>query len=340
MIRQAVVKKENKTSDDFILSRIRIVRNISNYPFTDNLNAEKRNDLENRLIDYISSLKEKTSVFDSSSVNPNQIQVFIENSFENSDFFAKKNSKMIFFDKSKTALVLNSGEHLKFVNIRNDLSLKDQFKEVTKLETKIGNNFVYAASSKYGFLTQELKNCGLGMKISVLVHLPGIFLQNRYKETFEDLLKKGYLVEKWLNEKEGIFFYIISTKMNFGVTEENLIDRFSSGLKSLLSMEKEILMNYYNNNKIELDDIIFRSYGLLKYAIKMDQNEALTNISNILTGLELGMDLKIEPKNINMLVKDVLDGNIALIAEKENVDKLVARANLIKKFLISGEQYV
>ena len=199
---------------------------------------------------------------------------------------------------------------------------------------------MYAASSRYGYLTQELKNCGLGLKISVLVHLPGIFLQDSYKDTFEDLLKKGYLVEKWLNDKEDGFYYVISSKLNFGVNEGNLIERFSSGLKSLLTMEKEILMNYYNNNKIELDDIIFRSYGLMKYAVKMDQNEALSNISNILTGLELGLKLDIDMKNINSLVKNVLNGNIALIAEKTGTDELIARADLIKKFFGSGVEDV
>jgi protein arginine kinase len=333
---KTVAKKEIKIKDDFILSRIRIVRNISDYPFTDNMNTDNKNHLENSVINYLSSLKEKTEIYDSSEITQNQIQLFVENSFEQSDFFLKKNSKFIYFEKSKTALILNAGEHLKFVNIRNDLNLKDQFKEVNRLESKIGNNFSYSASSRYGFLTQELKNCGLGLKISVLVHLPGIFLQNVHKETFEDLLKKGYLVDKWLNEKEGIYFYVISSKLNFGVNEENLIDRFSTGLKSLMTMEKEILMNYYNNNKVELDDIIFRSCGLLKYAVKMDQGEALANISNILTGLELGKKLDIDTRNINTLVKDVLDGNISIISENENADKMMTRANLIKKSLFTG----
>ena len=340
MTRQAVIKKEKTDNDSFILSRIRIVRNIADYPFTDNLNEDNKNHLENNLLKYISSLKEKTEIFDTSYISKSQVQNFIENSFENNEFFEKKNGKLVIFEKSRTALLLNANEHLKFVNLRNDLNLNDQYKEVNKLESKIGNNFMYAASSRYGYLTQELKNCGLGLKISVLVHLPGIFLQDSYKDTFEDLLKKGYLVEKWLNDKEDGFYYVISSKLNFGVNEGNLIERFSSGLKSLLTMEKEILMNYYNNNKIELDDIIFRSYGLMKYAVKMDQNEALSNISNILTGLELGLKLDIDMKNINSLVKNVLNGNIALIAEKTGTDELIARADLIKKFFGSGVEDV
>ena len=73
MTRQAVIKKEKTDNDSFILSRIRIVRNIADYPFTDNLNEDNKNHLENNLLKYISSLKEKTEIFDTSYISKSQV---------------------------------------------------------------------------------------------------------------------------------------------------------------------------------------------------------------------------------------------------------------------------
>jgi len=335
-----IVKKEFKVNDKFITSKIRIVRNLTDFAFTDNLNQDKKNKLEDEIINLTNNFKDPHEIYEVGNLTSAQKQFFIDNSIDGLEFFDKKNAKFIYFNKSKIAIVLNSSEHLKISIKNNEVSLFDQYKELNQLERKIGSKFQYAASSKYGFLTQEIKNCGLGMKLSVLVHLPGLILQNKFKDIFEDLVKKGYSIEKWFSEKDPTFYYIISSKLNFGVNETNLIERFVSGIESLLNMEKETLIDYYNNNKDELDDIIFRSFGILKYAKKIDLNEALSNISNLLIGIDLKLNLPINLKVVNSLVIEVLDGVIMKIAEIENIDPLTARANLIKKYLNTGENYV
>jgi len=341
MIRISNIQEKNEeVKEDFIFSNIRVVRNIKDYSFEENISQDKKVKLENEIIEYINEFKEKSSVYDTTNLTENEKKYFIDNCFEKEDFFNKKNAKFIFFNKNNIIILLNNKEHIKISITSSELSLKEKYDEISKIDNKIGKKFHYSVSPKYGFLTQEIKNCGLAMKISVLIHLPGLFLQGEENETFKDLEKKGYTVSKWITASNSGYFYVISSRLNFGVSEDKLIERFILGIKSLQDIDKNILIDYYNNNKANLDDIIFRSFGLLKFAQKMDQNEALTHISNLMIGIEMGLDLAISKDTLNNLVKEVLDGNIMVMAEKEKSALNVCRANFIKKYLSNGENYV
>ncbi|OHD11327.1 MAG: hypothetical protein A2086_05755 [Spirochaetes bacterium GWD1_27_9] len=328
--------RENVLSYKPILSsKVRIVRNIKDLPFVDNLNFSEKREIEEMVINFAKKFNVK--VYEINSLTENQKRFFIEKSIEKKDFFYKKEGKFIYFPDDDVYLLINSKEHLKFVNISYEGNLKSQYEAISKIENLLSTNFKFAANQKFGYLTQEIKNCGLGLKFSFLVHTPGLIFQKKTKETFEDLATKGYYIEKYLSSEES-YYYIISSNLNFGVSEENLIDRFIEGVNYILDVENKNLFNYYNNYKDFIDDIIFRSYGILKYSKKITENEALIHISNLLIGFQLNLPLESFPDNINKLISEVREGNIRINAEKENIDSEVLRSNIVKKYLFTGEK--
>ena len=147
------------------------------------------------------------------------------------------------------------------------------------------------------------------MRVCVLAHLSGIKLLKKEKEVFRMYPERGYLIEPYYliedidqeSEIKNTDYYIISSRLNFGVSEKNLISRFTQGIENLLNLNKKYLLEYYQKNKKELVDTIFRSYGILKYATKISYREALEHISNIRVGLIIGENIPVTNTILNKI---------------------------------------
>lgn len=329
-------KKRNSDLSNLAVlnSRIKLIRNLKGFSFVSSLISKQRKEIEDIVIEI---LKDNSS-FDSSLIISDNIlerekDFYKNNFFINEDFFST-NSKFIFLKNLNTIILLNNREHIEIISITNGFSFKSIFKNVFKIENFIANNVEFMASIKYGYLTSQLKNCGLGLTLSTLLHLPGIILNQKKDAIFSDLIYRGYKIEPfYLN------YFVLSSNINLGVTEEKLLERFEEGIKILLDIEKKELLDFYNKYKENSDDIIFRSYGLLKYIKKISYEESLKNISNILIGLSVNKLYFKKVVDIPSILNNIKDSNIINSKVNEEKDLDIIRANTIRKFInVIGEE--
>lgn len=328
-----------KDNASIIYSKINLKRNIENYNFANSLTEEKKVKLENELIDCINNWGEDIRLCELDKLEENEKRILLDENLINKDFCSKKEGKFIVFNNNNLSLIFNNNDHINITVIRNELSLDNAYEAVDKIEKKLSKYFSFAASAKYGYLTSYVKDCGLAMKVYVLAHLLGVKLLKKEKEVFKKYSDRGYHIEPYNllegeDQKSNNFdYYIISSRLNFGVSEKNLISRFTQGIASLLDLNKEYLNEYYNKNKDELVDIIFRSYGILKHATRIGYKEALEHISNIRIGLILGEKIPVTDRILNEIFVQIKEGYVNKYAIINNIDKDNARASIIKKIL-------
>ncbi len=329
-----------KENAGIVYSKINLKRNLESYSFVDSLSEEIKNKLEKEVIECINTWGENISLCDLKILNDNEKKIYLEENLINEDFYTKKNGKFIVFNNNNLSLLLNNNDHININIIRNELSLESAYNLIYKVEKKLSRYFSFAASVKYGYLTSYVKDCGLGMKVYVLAHLYGIRLLKKRKEVFKKYSERGYSIEPYYlfnddkeTKKRNTDYYIISSKLNFGVSEKNLITRFTQGIESLLNLNKKYLLDYYNKKKDELVDIIFRSYGILKHATRIDYIESLEHLSNIRIGLILGENIPVTNKMLNKIFIQIREGYVTKNSKVFGVDKMTARANIIKKNL-------
>lgn len=327
-----MIKIENNEILFTIFNRVIVYRNIENYPFCKNLDNDKRKRLEEEIINYTLDNIKDVKVFHTNLLKSYEKTFFIEKNIDTRSFFEGKNNKFLYLPNEDLYIILNSDNHLKFV-ISSDISLKEQYKTISTIENLFNQRFKFYFSSKYGFLTQNVKNCGLGLKLSVLLHIPGIVINNKDNSIFKDLSKKGYYLRLWKKLKENNFYYLVTSKLSFGLSEEKLIDRFNIGIMKLMEMEKKYFLDYYNNNKENIDDIIHKSYGILKYSKKIGYEDTLYLLSNLFFGIQSDFNLSIKKENINRIITKINDGYIAINNnfDEENLEKI--RAEMIKNNL-------
>lgn len=322
-----------------IYSKINIKRNLENYNFVDLLTEDKKKKLEQEVIEYIDTWGEDIRLYDLNILNDNEKKIYLDENLIDDVFYKKADGKFIIFNKIKSSILLNNDDHININIVEDDLTLKNTFDLVDKIERRLSGYFSFSASVKYGYLTSYVKDCGLGMKVYVLAQLSGIKLLKKEKEIFKMYPERGYSIEPYylIDGKESKIkdtdYYIISSRLNFGVSEKNLISRFTQGIENLLKLNKKFLLEYYYKNKDELVDIIFRSYGILKYATRIDYMEALEHITNIRIGLIIGENIPITNKMLNNIFVKIKDGYVTKQSKLFNIDKQTARANIIKKIL-------
>jgi protein arginine kinase len=119
--------------------------------------------------------------------------------------------------------------------------------------------------------------------------------------------------------------------LNFGATEKELIDRFTSGINDLIKLNNQLLIEFVSRNKDEFVDKIFRSYGLLRYSNMMDYNEALYHLSNLRIGLILNEKLDISLEVLNDLFIKIKEGYVERFSIKNKIeDGKTAISRIIK----------
>ena len=321
-----------------VSSQIRVIRNIENYPLVSSLSIIQKEKLESEVINFIKKWGKEIYVLETNKLTNHEKETFFDNDFMFKNFLKNKQGKFIIFKDSNISILLNWNDHINIFIQNPALSIKDSYSIAEDIEDRIGRQFSYLASTKYGFLTSHIKNCGLAIKMSVLVHLPGISFLGKKEGLFKTLLERGYSITQWSYNKnnDNSTYFIVSSKLNFGVTEKQLIQRFTKGIENLIEMDQKALFEYYYKNKDYLVDTIFRSYGILKYAIQMEYSEALNHISNLRIGFKIGAKLPLTMDILNELFLQIKDGYADKLTDSENITNNIARANIIKSLLDQG----
>ena len=319
-----------------VLSKIKIIRNFKDYPFVSSITKENKARMEHEIIKHVSNWQQKSTFFDMTTLSDTEKKMFLDKNIINENFTKNKEGKFIVFPKNSVVMLLNNNDHIDISVIQPNLSLKSAYKKIEEIEKKLGKTFPYAASTKYGFLTSYIKDCGLSLKLSAILHLPGLHFMKKTKSMSSYFLRRGYNISPLYKDsetKKNSDYFIMSSMINFGISEEQLIQDFTLTIKKLINKDHVALLKYYKNNKASLIDAIYRSYGILKHATKMGYQEALDLLSNLRIGSILNEKVPIDIDVLNKLFIKIKDGNVIKIAEKENIEKNVARCNIIKNYL-------
>jgi protein arginine kinase len=124
------------------------------------------------------------------------------------------------------SIVLNAEEHLLIRIIKQGMLNQEDYKRFEEFEKILSDKFIFSASSRYGYLTANVKNSGLGLKLTVLVHLKGIAQSNKIDETIKLFSERGYGIIPLSFDKEHkeTEYFKVITRLTFGVSELELLD--------------------------------------------------------------------------------------------------------------------
>jgi protein arginine kinase len=329
-----------KESDIVISSRIRLARNITGYPFLSRANLKQRKEVESLLR---KTIIERNIARDVSYVNLNQATavdklLLVERHLISKEHAEGEGERGVAFGKSETvSLMINEEDHLRIQVIRSGFELKNTWDIIDEIDNILGESLSFAFSSRFGFLTACPTNVGTGMRVSVMLHLPALGMTKHIEKVFNAVGKLGLVVRGLYGEGTKISgdLYQISNQFALGKSEKEILSIIESVIPRITSYERMARKALVMESKDQLEDRIWRSYGMLKAARMITSEEILQLLSQVRMGVNLGLIEEIEMQTLNELFVLTLPAHLQKLqgCELDSAQRNVIRASYVRKRL-------
>lgn len=290
------LRGDGPNSKIVISSRVRIARNLRNFPFP---GWAKKGDRVSVLecvkpaVEALPELEDAYSIY-SQDLTALEKQVLVERHLISREHAAKGMGSAVVMNRKQTlSIMINEEDHLRMQSIRSGLNLKSAFKLIDKVDTELADKLDFAFHSQLGFLTACPTNVGTGMRASAMMHLPALVLSEQINQVIQAVSKVGLAVRGLYGEGTEALgnLFQISNQVTLGETEAEIIARLNKVIEQIILHEENARQGLAQKKPVTLLDNIGRAYGVLRHAHSMASKEAL----NLLSYLKLGVDLAFFP---------------------------------------------
>ena len=216
------------------------------------------------------------------------------------------------------------------------LELENSLALALEIDKKLEEIVSYAYSDKYGFLTSCPTNVGTGLRASVMVHLPALTRTGNIGKILDvvngfDMNIRGLYGE---GSKSKGDIYQISNKQSLGISEEETIKNIRIITDKVIDQEK-LARKILAKSEIELEDKVYRDYGILTNAKKIASAECNSLLSNVKLGVDMGIIKEINDLKVKKLETYTKPANLQkyLGQPLESLDRDIKRAEVIKQII-------
>lgn len=273
-----------KDSDVVIASKITLARNLSHFNFYIK-EDEKIQKLENLVKEKLLQLGYGLKFIKLSEIDKLTLQELIEKGLITEKIIQNKKQKSILLnDEENICIVINDEDHLQLQVFASGFELDAVTNLCIEIDEKIQTLFNISQNSKYGYLTSCPTNVGTGAKLSTTLHLIGLNKTNNIQNIIRFARQFG--MEITIEQNPDI--YRITNEKTLGITEAEILKILKTITEKIVEQER-VARKILADNKIELEDMIFRSYGILNNCRKISISEAEELLSNIKLGTDLGI---------------------------------------------------
>lgn len=272
---------------DIVLStRVRLARNLEDYPFPSRLDAKEKEDvsaiIKESLSDYTEIALEEINMSD---LTPAAAVSLAEKHLISPEFASETKGRSLLLSESEDiSIMLCEEDHVRIQVIYPGLSLEDAFSAAEKIDSHLEEKLNYAFHEKLGYLTQCPTNLGTGMRASVMLHLPALSKKGAMRGLSTTVSKLGLTLRGSYGEGSEVNgdIYQLSNQVTLGISESAAIQNLSSIAMQIIAQEKQARAILVKDE--DFMDKIYRAYGILKSAYKLTSRE----LTNLLSYVRLG----------------------------------------------------
>lgn len=330
--------QSGKDSDVIVSSRIRLARNISNYPFETKCNETKKEEITKLIEEAISGNKYGIKLLKLKDMDDITINSLIEKRLISPDFIKGKDiaKAILINDEENVCAMIHTDDHISLQVFGAGLELDNLLNLIIELDEFLDEKLKFAFSEKNGFLTACPIEAGTAMKASVMVHVPALQITGNIGKILEIINNFGMNVTGIHGEgskSEGAL-YQISNKQTLGISEKEIIKKIKLITDKIIEQER-IARKYLGKNRLNFEDKLYRDYGILTNCRKISESECKDLLSTLKLGTDLGIIGELTDLKINKLLLYTQDANLQkLLGNKlEGIDLDAKRAEVIKTII-------
>lgn len=327
-------------SDIVMSSRIRLARNLADYPFIRRCNDIDKANIESTVRERIvaNSNLDRLSFINVAELNLLDRQLLVERQLISRELANSEGARSVAIDEpEQLSLMVNEEDHMRLQVIKSGFDLDGAWELINHLDDEIESKVTYAYNKQLGFLTACPTNVGTGMRVSVLVHLPALVITKQIEKVFRSAQKMNLVVRGLYGEGTQAMgdFYQVSNQVTLGKSEKDLIYLVDDVICKVLKYERmarEVLINEKQN---DLFDKVSRAYGMLRSAQQISSEETMHLLSRVRMGVSLGLIGELEIPDINQLFIQTQPAHLQKIhsSELDTDERNIERANYLHDHL-------
>lgn len=282
-------EQKNNTA---VSTRVRLARNLAKVPFPSHMPLPKLRETVKTISEAVGSCDFgdiKLRKINMETLGEPEAYAMVERHSVSPKFAKDRDGRVLFLsDDESVSIMVGEEDHLRIQVLLPGERFAEAYSICDKIETEIGKHFEYAFDEKLGYLTECPTNLGTGMRASVMLHLPVLESLGELRAISDAVGKIGLTFRGFYGEgsesKAGM--YQLSNQITLGVSEKAAIDNLKNITEQIIAKETEAAETLDKN---ALTDLVYRSFGTLKYARKMSTEEMMKHCSRLMLGERAGV---------------------------------------------------
>ncbi|WP_129599893.1 protein arginine kinase [Anaerophilus nitritogenes] len=328
--------------DIIISSRIRLARNLEEFPFPIALTKGKSKEVHELISDTIlkgnSSLKNECKFIELNEISSLERQVLVEKHIISPYLAAnyEKSAALLNQDES-ISIMINEEDHIRIQCLLPGFQLENAFDIADKVDDVLEEGVKYAFDEKLGYLTSCPTNIGTGIRASVMIHLPALSMVGYMNRILQAANQIGLAVRGLYGEGTEFIgnVFQISNQLTLGRSEKEIIQNLKDVTKQIIQKERDARSTILSNNKIQLEDKIYRSFGILCNARILTTQECMKLLSDVRLGMDLGILKDVSTENVNEIMVLIQPSYLQKQANKSlsSNERDIRRATMVREKL-------
>ena len=287
--------------------RARLARNLSALPFAPKATVEDQEQVIEQVLTAAQRghLMNSASFFRMDTLRENERRLLVERHLVSPALAESKGQRGLLFSRDESlSIMINEEDHLRLQAILPGLQAENAWAAVNALDDELGASVAYAHSDKWGFLTACPTNVGTGLRLSILIHLPALVLTEDMERVTRGLTEMAFTVRGFYGEGThpvGNLFQV-SNQSTLGVEEDKIVEKLTAITQQIIACEKDAQDALLKEARAQVEDKVWRAYGLLSHARVLSSQEFMNLLSAVRLGYSLGLLKQLDSAFMNRLM--------------------------------------
>jgi len=318
-------------------SRIRLARNINDTPFPAMLDKAAGMKVVNSIYNEATKkdIFDGFKFYDMQNTGSVERYVLVERHLISPNLAANGSKGAALIDRDEViSIMLNEEDHIRIQTLLPGMQVREALEKANRIDDVLENRVEYAYDERLGYLTSCPTNVGTGIRASMMVHLPGLNLTSNISKILHAVSQIGLTIRGIYGEGTEFIgnLFQISNQITLGRSEEEIVESLIATTKQIIDKENESRNILMKNNRLKLEDKIWRSWGIISNARVINGTESMKLLSDIRLGVDLGVLKNIPVSVLNEIMVDLNNASLQYnsITELNAVQRDIIRAEKIR----------
>jgi protein arginine kinase len=330
-------------SDLVISTRIRLARNLANHRFPYHADKKERKEIFAAVAAVLGKHTEfkSFSLINCADITQLDRELLLEERLVSPDLLSIEGDRGVAIEKThRTSIMINEEDHLRLHSIESGFQADAVWNRITRLDDVLGHYLPFAYELRRGFLTSCPTNSGTGLRVSFLLHLPGLVLTKTIDPVLLGASQMGISTRGFFGEHSEVVgnLFQLSNQATLGAREEEFLQHTHTIISKVIAHERKARETITRSAGMELSDKVHRSWGILLHARLLTVTEFLNLTSAVRLGIDCGLFKELSIEKLNTLTLMVMPAHLQRHRGKTFPDdKLQAnRADFVREFIAAA----